>query len=83
MPSGPSLLLCGDAAARGIEPLAAALLRLCGGNALQRFLDAERHCGANDLSQLRRFDRLGTALDQQLAELAGSLLPKPRFFAVE
>ena len=39
-----------DAAARGIEPLAAAEWTLRGSNPLQRFLDPERHRCANDLA---------------------------------
>jgi hypothetical protein len=61
-------LHAGDAAARGIEPLAAAGLGLRGSYPLQRFLDPECHCSSDDLTQLRWFDRLGTALDQNVAK---------------
>src|SRR3546814_2768211 len=57
-PSGPFLLHAGDAAARGIKPLAAAGLGLRGSYPLQRFLDPECHCSSDDLTQLRWFDRL-------------------------
>src|SRR3546814_9642005 len=67
-PSGPFLLHAGDAAARGIKPLAAAGLGLRGSYPLQRFLDPECHCSSDDLTQLRWFDRLGAALDQNVAK---------------
>ena len=47
---GAFLLHAGDAAARGIVPLAAAGWALRGSNPLQRFLDPERHRCANDLA---------------------------------
>jgi hypothetical protein len=67
-------LLWSYAAARGIEPLAAAGLGLRGSYPLQRFLDPECHCSSHDLTQLRWFDRLGAALDQNVAKDEGSLV---------
>ena len=67
-----------DAAARGIEPLAAAGWVLRGSNPLQRLLDPERHRCANDLAQLRRIDRLRAALDQQLSEFGRCFFAETR-----
>jgi hypothetical protein len=50
---------------------------LRGSNPLQRFLDPERHRCADDLAQLRRFDRLGAAFDQQLAEFGRCFFAEP------
>ena len=80
---GAFLLLWGDAAARGIEPLAAAGLALSGSDPLQRFLDPECHRSTHDLAQLCRFDRLGAALDQQPAEFGRCLFAKTSFLAFE
>lgn len=41
---------------------------LRGSYPLQRFLDPECHCSSDDLTQLRWFDRLGAALDQNVAK---------------
>jgi len=79
-----AFLLLGDyAAARGIEPLAAAGWALSGSDPLQRFLDPECHRCAHDLTQLCRFDRLGAALDQHLAEFGRCLFAKTSFLAFE
>src|SRR3546814_15103306 len=43
-------------------------LGLRGSYPLQRFLDPECHCSSDDLTQLRWFDRLGAALDQNVAK---------------
>src|SRR3546814_16899578 len=67
-PSGLFLLHAGDAAARGIKPLAAAGLGLRGSYPLQRFLDPEFHCSPDDLTQFPWLDRLGAALDQNVAK---------------
>jgi hypothetical protein len=67
-------LLGGDAAARGIEPLAAAEGGATRAQTLQRLLDPECHHCADDLAQLGRFDRLGAALDQNVAEDNRSLV---------
>lgn len=80
---GAFLLYAGDAAARGIEPLAAAGLGLRGGYPLQRFLDPERHCSSHDLTQLRWFDRLGAALDQQLSEFGRRLFAETSLLVLE
>lgn len=58
-------LRCGG---QGHRPLAAAGFGLRGSYPLQRFLDPECHCSSDDLTQLRWFDRLGTALDQNVAK---------------
>ena len=58
-------LRCGG---QGHRPLAAAGLGLRGSYPLQRFLDPECHCSSDDLTQLRWFDRLGAALDQNVAK---------------
>ncbi len=50
---------------------------------LQRFLDPECHRCTHDLAQLCRFDRLGAALDQHLAEFGRCLLAKTSFLAFE
>ena len=56
---------------------------LRGSYPLQRFLDPECHCSSDDLTQLRWFDRLGAALDQQPAEFCRCFFAKTSFFAFE
>lgn len=75
-----ALGLCGGA---GIEPLAAAGWALSGRDPLQRFLDAKRHRCTDNLAQLCRFDHLGAALDQHLAEFGRCLFSKTSFLAFE
>ena len=74
MPSGPLLLLWSCAAARGIEPLAAAEGALRGRQTLESLLDPECHRCTDDLAKLCWFDRLGAALDQNVAKDEGSLV---------
>ena len=73
----------GDAAARGIEPLAAAGLALSGSDPLQRFVDPECHRCTHDLAQFCRFDRLGAALDQHPAEFDCCLLAETRLLVLK
>ena len=80
---GAFLLYASDAAARGIEPLAAAGWTLRRSNPLQRFLDPEGHRCANDLAQLRWFDRLRAALDQQLSEFGRCLFAETSLLVLE
>ena len=56
---------------------------LRGSNPLQRFLDSECHCSSHDLTQLRWFDRLGAALDQQLSEFGRCLFAETSLLVLE
>ena len=65
------------------SPHAAADGRLLRRQALQGFVDPELHRRLDDLLELRRFDRLGTAFDKQFAEFGRGFIAKPDLLRVE
>jgi hypothetical protein len=54
-----------------------------GGEPLESILDPDCQRCADELLQLRRFDRLGAAFDQNLAQFAGRFITEPGLLCIE
>lgn len=54
-----------------------------GGEPLESIVDPDGERCADELLQLRRFDRLGTAFEKNLAQIGGRFLAEPGLLCIE